>query len=81
MRGHFSSRDTFRPFPPSGVFIRARAPRCGLTAGGVTQAAARRAGLGTIYAHRLRRTAATAREVSPLLMAISGGHKRPLNTR
>ena len=45
------------------VFIRARAPRCGLTAGGVTQAvaaAAGRAGLGTIYAHRLRHTAATA---------------------
>jgi integrase/recombinase XerD len=45
------------------VFIRARAPRCGLTAGGVTQAvaaAAQRAGLGTIYAHRLRHSAATA---------------------
>ncbi len=36
----------------------------GLTSGGVTQAvaaAARRAGLGTIYAHRLRHSAATAR--------------------
>lgn len=45
------------------VFIRVRAPRCGLTAGGVTQAvaaAARRAGLGTVYAHRLRHSAATA---------------------
>lgn len=45
------------------VFIRIKAPRRGLTAGGVTQAvaaAARRAGLGTIYAHRLRHSAATA---------------------
>jgi integrase/recombinase XerD len=45
------------------VFIRAKAPRCGLTAGGVSQvvaAAARRAGLGTMYAHRLRHGAATA---------------------
>jgi len=45
------------------VFIRVRAPRCGLTAGGVTQAvaaAAQRAGLGIIYAHRLRHSAATA---------------------
>lgn len=45
------------------VFIRDRAPRSGLTPGAVTQAvaaAARRAGLGTIYAHRLRHSAATA---------------------
>ena len=45
------------------VFIRDRAPRSGLTPGAVTQAvaaAARRAGLGTIYAHRLRHAAATA---------------------
>ncbi len=45
------------------VFIRARAPRSGLTAGAVTQAvaaAAQRAGLGAIYAHRLRHSAATA---------------------
>jgi site-specific recombinase XerD len=45
------------------VFIRARAPRSGLTPGAVTQAvaaAAQRAGLGTIYAHRLRHSAATA---------------------
>ena len=45
------------------MFIRARAPRSGLTAGAVTQAvaaAAQRAGLGTIYAHRLRHSAATA---------------------
>ena len=68
------------------VFIRARAPRCGLTAGGVTQAvaaAAGRAGLGTIYAHRLRHTAATAilaggvslAEIGPVLR-----HRRPLTT-
>jgi len=45
------------------VFIRIKAPHRGLTSGGVTQAvaaAARRAGLGTIYAHRLRHSAATA---------------------
>ena len=45
------------------VFIRARAPRSGVTSGAVTQAvaaAAQRAGLGTIYAHRLRHSAATA---------------------
>jgi len=46
-----------------GVFIRIKAPHRGLTSGGVTQAvaaAARRAGLGTVYAHRLRHSAATA---------------------
>jgi site-specific recombinase XerD len=45
------------------VFIRIKAPHQGLSAGGVTQAvaaAARRAGLGTIYAHRLRHSAATS---------------------
>jgi integrase/recombinase XerD len=45
------------------VFIRDRAPRSGLTPGAVTQAVAaapRRAGLGAIYAHRLRHAAATA---------------------
>src|SRR5215472_13657851 len=45
------------------VFIRDRAPRSGLTPGGVTMAvaaAAQRAGLGTIHAHRLRHAAATA---------------------
>jgi len=44
------------------VFVRVKAPHQGLTSGGVTQvvvAAARRAGLGQIYAHRLRHTAAT----------------------
>ena len=45
------------------VFIRIRAPHRGLTFTGVTQAvfaAGQRAGLGTIYAHRLRHSAATS---------------------
>ena len=68
------------------VFIRARAPRCGLTAGGVTQAvaaAAQRAGLGTIYAHRLRHTAATALLAAGGSLAEIGQvlrHRRPLTT-
>lgn len=44
------------------VFVRVKAPHRGLTNTGVTQvvnAAAHRAGLGTIYAHRLRHSAAT----------------------
>lgn len=44
------------------VFVRVKAPHCALGTGGVTQlvaAAARRAGLGRIHAHRLRHTAAT----------------------
>jgi integrase/recombinase XerD len=54
-----------RPEPFEGtrrVFLRVKAPHCGLTPGGVTQAvfaAAQRAGLGRVYAHRLRHTAAT----------------------
>jgi integrase/recombinase XerD len=68
------------------VFIRARAPRCGLTAGGVTQAvaaAARRAGLGTIYAHRLLHTAAAAILAGGGSLAEIGQvlrHRRPLTT-
>lgn len=45
------------------VFVRVKAPHRGLTNIGVTQvvnSAAHRAGLGTIYAHRLRHSAATA---------------------
>jgi site-specific recombinase XerD len=45
------------------VFIRVRAPHQGLTPVGVIQvvaAAGRRAGLGVIYAHRLRHSAATS---------------------
>jgi integrase/recombinase XerD len=52
--------------PASGrgrtVFVRIKAPHRSLSASGVTQivaAAARRAGLGQIHAHRLRHTAAT----------------------
>ena len=44
------------------LIVRVRAPHHGLTTGGITQivvAAADRAGLGPIYAHRLRHTAAT----------------------
>jgi integrase/recombinase XerD len=54
-----------RPAATAGgreVFLRVRAPHAALTRGAVTQVvarAARRAGLGTIYAHRLRHTAAT----------------------
>jgi site-specific recombinase XerD len=68
------------------VFTRIMAPHQGLTTGGVTMAvaaAARRAGLGTIYAHRLRHSAATA-------MLAQGGslteigqvlrHRRPMTT-
>jgi site-specific recombinase XerD len=54
-----------RPAPVDAtrqVFLRVKAPHCGLTSGGVTQAvaaAAKRAGLGTVHAHRLRHSAAT----------------------
>ena len=55
-----------RPRPADGerqVFLRVKAPHQALTGGGVTQAvsaAARRADLGTVYAHRLRHSAATS---------------------
>ena len=45
------------------VFVRVHAPHQALTTGGVSNVvfdAARRAGLGTVHAHRLRHTAATA---------------------
>jgi integrase/recombinase XerD len=45
------------------LFVRVKAPHRGLSNTGVTQvvnAAAHRAGLGTVYAHRLRHSAATA---------------------
>jgi len=53
-----------RPATAQGrtVFVRVRAPHRELTKGGVTQAvfaAGQRAGCGTVYAHRLRHTAAT----------------------
>jgi len=44
------------------VFLRVRAPHRGLTSGGVTQAvfsAAQRAGIGRVFAHQLRHSAAT----------------------
>jgi integrase/recombinase XerD len=68
------------------VFIRVRAPRSGMTTGGVTQsvaAAAGRAGLGVIYAHRLRHTAATAILAEGGSLAEIGQvlrHSRPLTT-
>lgn len=53
-----------RPSTAQGraLFVRVKAPHRALTNGGVTQvvaAAAKRAGLGVIYAHRLRHTAAS----------------------
>jgi integrase/recombinase XerD len=54
-----------RPDPFEGtrrVFLRVRAPHCGLTATGVSQAvfaAGQRAGAGRVFAHRLRHSAAT----------------------
>jgi integrase/recombinase XerD len=68
------------------VFTRIKAPHRGLTSGGITQAvaaAARRAGLGTVYAHRLRHSAAAGilarggslEEIGQLLR-----HERPYTT-
>jgi site-specific recombinase XerD len=54
-----------RPEPFEGtrqVFLRARAPHRGLTSAGVTAAvcsAGQRAGVGQVFAHRLRHSAAT----------------------
>jgi len=54
-----------RPDPFEGtrrVFLRVRAPHCGLTATGVSQAvfaAGQRASAGRVFAHRLRHSAAT----------------------
>lgn len=54
-----------RPEPFEGarqVFLRVRAPHRGLTTGGVSQAvfpAGQRAGVGRVFAHRLRHSAAT----------------------
>ena len=68
------------------VFTRILAPHQGLTSGGVTQAvaaAARRAGLGTIYAHRLRHSAATAMLAQGGSLAEIGQvlrHRRPMTT-
>jgi site-specific recombinase XerD len=68
------------------VLVRAKAPRRGLAGGGVTQAvaaAARRAGLGVVYAHRLRHSAATAVLAEGGCLAEAGQvlrHRRPLTT-
>lgn len=68
------------------VFIRIKAPHRGLTACGVTMAvfaAGQRAGLGTIYAHRLRHSAATAMLAGGGSLAEIGQvlrHRRPHTT-
>jgi site-specific recombinase XerD len=68
------------------VFIRIRAPHQGLSPVGVTQVvagAARRAGLGVIYAHRLRHSAATSMLAEGGSLAEIGQvlrHRRPLTT-
>lgn len=68
------------------VFVRVRAPHRPLSTGGVTMVvfdAAQRAGLGKMYAHRLRHTAATAmlRAGSPLAeVGQVLRHRSPLTT-
>jgi len=68
------------------VFVRVNAPHRGLSSGGVTQAVAAagcRAGLGTIYAHRLRHTVATSMLAAGAGLAEIGQvlrHRRPLTT-
>lgn len=68
------------------VFIRVRAPHHGLTTTGVTQAvaaAAHRAGLGTVYAHRLRHSAATSMLAAGASLTEIGQvlrHRGPLTT-
>ncbi|MEC3982825.1 tyrosine-type recombinase/integrase [Amycolatopsis sp. H20-H5] len=68
------------------MFIRTKAPHRGLTTGGITQAVAaagRRAGLGTLYANRLRHTAATSMLKAGAPLAEIGQvlrHRRPITT-
>lgn len=78
-----------RPADAAGrsVFVRVLAPHRGLTSGGVTQvvaAAGLRAGLGeTVYAHRLRHSAATTMLAAGAPLAEIGQvlrHRRPLTT-
>lgn len=77
-----------RPATAQGrsVFVRVRAPHRALSTGGVTNVvfdAAQRAGLGTMHAHRLRHTAATAmlRAGSPLAeVGQVLRHRSPLTT-
>jgi site-specific recombinase XerD len=86
---HSSHWDHLHPLTQTikqALFIRIKAPHQGLTSGGVTQAvasAARRAGLGTIYAHRLRHSAATAKLAEGGSLAEIGQvlrHRRPHTT-
>lgn len=77
-----------RPATAEGrsVFVRVHAPHRALTTGGVTMVvfdAGQRAGLGKVYAHRLRHTAATAmlRAGSPLPeIGQVLRHRSPLTT-
>ncbi|HEX6402838.1 MAG TPA: site-specific integrase [Pseudonocardiaceae bacterium] len=68
------------------VFLRVRAPHRGLTSGGVTQAvfaAGRRAGIGPVYAHRLRHSAATGMLAAGASLTEIGQllrHRRLLST-
>lgn len=68
------------------LFQRVKAPHCGLTTGGITQvvvAAAERADLGQIHAHRLRHTAATEMLRAGAPLAEIGQllrHRTPLTT-
>jgi integrase/recombinase XerD len=77
-----------RPEPFEGarkVFLRLHAPHGGLTTGGVTQAvfaAAQRAGLGRVYAHRLRHTAASFHAgVDTSVIALWLGHEQADTTQ
>jgi len=68
------------------VFVRVKAPHRGLTSTGVTQivaAAGHRAGVGTVYAHRLRHSAATGMVRAGAPLAEIGQvlrHRRALTT-
>ena len=68
------------------VFVRVHAPLQALTSGGVTNVvfdAGRRVGLGTVHAHRLRHTAATAMLRAGSSLAEVGQvlrHRSPLTT-
>ncbi|HEV8276893.1 MAG TPA: tyrosine-type recombinase/integrase [Streptosporangiaceae bacterium] len=78
-----------RPEPFEGtrqVFLRARAPHRGLTSAGVTAAvcsAGHRAGIGQVFAHRLRHSAATGMLAAGAPLAEIGQvlrHRRLLST-
>ena len=78
-----------RPEPFEGareVFLRTRAPHGALTAGGVTQAvfsAGKRAGIGPVFAHRLRHSVATGMLAAGASLSEIGlvlRHRRLLST-